>query len=53
MPINLSDPAFEPTDEQLVGLSERAFSNLSSKNVELNAKLRARILAARHQRKSR
>jgi hypothetical protein len=53
MPTNLSDPAFEPTDEQLVALSERAFEDLRKKHLELDAKLRARILAARKQRKSR
>jgi hypothetical protein len=31
LPINLADPAFEPTDQQLVDLSKRAFAILPEK----------------------
>jgi hypothetical protein len=53
VPINLSDPDFEPTDEQLVGLSKRAFANLEERRLDIEAKLRARIRAARELRKAR
>lgn len=28
-PVNLADPDFEPTDEQLIDLSKRAFANVA------------------------
>ena len=31
---NLSDPTFEPTDEDLVGLAKRAFANVKAANAE-------------------
>ena len=41
--INLSDPAFEPTDEQLIGLSKRAFAGVAAKHQAVLARLRAEI----------
>jgi hypothetical protein len=43
--INLADPDFEPTDEQLQGLSKRAFANVGAKHDAVLAKLRAEIRA--------
>jgi hypothetical protein len=51
--IDLSDPNFEPTDEQLVGLAKRAFANLEERRLDIDTKLRARIRAAREERKLR
>ncbi|MFT3693621.1 MAG: hypothetical protein QM831_10810 [Kofleriaceae bacterium] len=45
-PINLADPAFEPTDEQLVDLSKRAFANLPEKRRAVDEKVRDSIRAA-------
>jgi hypothetical protein len=45
--INLSDPAFEPTDEQLTGLSSRAFAGVRAAHQRALAKLREQIAAAR------
>ena len=45
--INLSDPDFEPTDEQLIGLSKRAFAGVTAKHETALAKLRAEIELAR------
>jgi hypothetical protein len=45
-PINLADPAFEPTDEQLIGLSKRAFAGVSAAHERAMAKLRAQIADA-------
>ena len=53
MPTNLADPAFEPTDEQLIGLAERAFAGLEQRRADIDAKHRARIAAARRERKAR
>ena len=47
--INLADPDFEPTDEQLIGLSHRAFSGVAEARGLALAKLRAAISAARVQ----
>jgi hypothetical protein len=46
-PINLSDPDFEPTDEQLIGLSARAFAGVRAAHQRALAKLRAEIAEAR------
>ena len=46
-PINLADPAFEPTDEQLTGLSARAFAGVRAAREKSMAKLRVQIAAAR------
>jgi hypothetical protein len=46
-PINLADPAFEPTDQQLVDLSKRAFADLPAKRRAIDAKVRESIRAAR------
>ena len=47
--INLADPDFEPTDEQRIGLSERAFSGVAQARGLAQARLRAAISAARVQ----
>ena len=41
--INLADPNFEPTDEQLIGLSRRAFAGVTAKHEAALAKLRVEI----------
>jgi len=46
-PINLADPAFEPTDQQLVDLSKRAFADLPAKRDAIDAKVRENIRIAR------
>jgi hypothetical protein len=46
-PINLSDPDFEPTDEQLIGLSARAFAGVRAAHQRALAKLREEIAEAR------
>jgi len=45
--INLADPAFEPTDEQLGELFKRAFADVGSKHRESLARLRAEIARLR------
>jgi hypothetical protein len=45
--INLADPAFEPSDEQLVGLSSRAFAGVAAAHERSLAKLRTEIEALR------
>ncbi|NJK44770.1 MAG: hypothetical protein HC933_11215 [Pleurocapsa sp. SU_196_0] len=45
--INLADPEFEPTDEQLVRLSKQAFSGIKAATEEHRKQLRARIAMAR------
>jgi hypothetical protein len=45
--INLADPDFEPTDEQLIGLSTRAFAGLREAHERQLEELRARIATAR------
>lgn len=44
---NLSDPAFEPSDEQLQQLSRDAFADLGAQRLAADAKLRAEIAAFR------
>jgi hypothetical protein len=44
---NLADPAFEPTDEDLIGLSKRAFAHVRKTHEESLRRLRAEIAAAR------
>ena len=46
-PINLADPEFEPSDEQLVGLSVRAFAGVREANAQSQRDLRAQIETAR------
>jgi hypothetical protein len=41
--INLADPSFEPTDEDLIGLSQRAFADVKARNAEMLEKMRERI----------
>ena len=45
--VNLADPEFEPTDEQLAELFKRAFADVGSKHRESLAKLRAEIARLR------
>ena len=45
--INLADPEFEPTDEQLEALFKRAFAEVGSKHRESLARLRAEIALLR------
>jgi hypothetical protein len=47
--INLADPNFEPTDEQLMGLSARAFAGVAQAREHALAKLRTAISVARVQ----
>lgn len=47
--INLADPSFEPTDEQLIGLATRAFAGVRPARERAMAKLRADIAAAREE----
>jgi hypothetical protein len=44
---NLADPSFEPTDEQLIGLSARAFANVARKHQVALEQLRAKIAEGR------
>ena len=46
-PIDLSDPSFEPSDEQLTELSKRAFAEVARGQERAQRELRARIAAAR------
>ena len=46
-PGNLTDPDFEPTDDDLIGLSRRAFSGVRDQHEKALDKLRADIDAAR------
>jgi len=41
--INLADPDFEPNDEQLIGLSKRAFAGVAAKHDAVLARLREEI----------
>jgi hypothetical protein len=43
--INLMDPEFEPTDEQLIGLSKRAFAGVGAEHDAALAHLREKIRA--------
>jgi hypothetical protein len=47
--INLADPDFEPTDEQLIGLSVRAFAGVRAAHEAAMARLRAEIAVAREE----
>jgi hypothetical protein len=42
--VDLSDPDFEPSDEDLQGLSKRAFSDVPAKNAKMLEEIRQRIL---------
>jgi hypothetical protein len=46
-PKRLEDPAFEPTDEDLIGLSKRAFAHVRAARDASLHKLRTEIAAAR------
>ena len=41
--IDLADPDFEPTDEQLVELSKRAFADVPAENQKALDEVRSRI----------
>ncbi len=41
--IDLSNPDFEPTDEDLQGLSKRAFRDVPQKNAKMLEEVRQRI----------
>jgi hypothetical protein len=45
--VNLADPAFEPTDEQLEQLFKRAFADVGSQHRESLARLRTEIAQLR------
>jgi len=45
--INLADPDSEPTDEQLICLSKRAFAGVTARHEAALTKLRAEIELAR------
>lgn len=51
--INLADPEFEPTDEELVELTKRAFAHVPEQNAKILAKLEADVAAAREQVRGR
>jgi hypothetical protein len=44
---NLADPSFEPSDEQLEGLSKRAFAGVAAAHAAALAKLRSDVTEAR------
>jgi hypothetical protein len=44
---NLADPAFEPSDEDLMGLAKRAFAHVRGAQEDSLRKLRADIATAR------
>jgi len=46
-PKNLADPTFEPTDEDLIGLSKRAFAHVREQHEDSLRKLRVDIATAR------
>jgi hypothetical protein len=48
-PKRLSDPAFEPTDEDLIGLSERAFAHVRDAHDASLRQLREDIATARRE----
>jgi hypothetical protein len=45
--IDLADPDFEPTDEQLEGLMKRAFAGVGAAHEAALARIRAEIATAR------
>jgi len=47
--VNLADPEFEPTDEELIELAHRAFAGVAKANEATQAKLRADIAALREE----
>lgn len=48
-PKNLADPEFEPTDEELVELSRRAFEGVAAAMQDDRERLRASIAAQRRE----
>lgn len=46
-PINLADPTFEPSDEELIELSTRAFAGVRESMANEATALRARVEEAR------
>jgi len=44
---NIADPEVEPSDEQLIELSARAFSSVRAERERVNQELRSRVAAAR------
>jgi hypothetical protein len=46
-PKRLADPNFEPTDDDLIGLSKRAFAHVGHAREESLRKMRDEIAAAR------
>jgi hypothetical protein len=44
---NLADPAYEPSDEDLIGLANRAFAHVRDAHEESLRKLRVDIATAR------
>lgn len=47
--INLADPDFEPSGEQLQALSHSAFAGVAERNAEAAARMTAAIAARRQQ----
>jgi hypothetical protein len=45
--MNLADPDYEPSDEQLIGLAKRAFAGLKEAESARLAKLRSDLVRAR------
>ncbi len=45
--MHLEDPSFEPTDEELVALSQRAFAHVREEHQASLAKLRAEVSVLR------
>ena len=45
--MHLEDPSFEPSDEELVGLSQRAFAQVPAQNRRLLEKLDAEVVVLR------
>jgi hypothetical protein len=48
-PRNLADPDYEPSDEELIGLSKRAFAGLEEAQRARLAKVRSDIARAREE----
>ena len=47
MPLNLADPNFEPTDEDLQRLSREAFADVAARNREALERIHAEIAVLR------
>lgn len=47
LPVDLSDPNSEPTDDELIGLSTRAFAHVKSAQAIAGQRLRSAIATAR------